>query len=110
MERKDTILRPQKEGLMTDRHSTSRSDKPMGHTTGYSRSLFPTDRYVYSTMSSQTLGFIQPNIKCLLEVLTPEAKVVRGVKMTIYIHIKMRFVPGATSPFPVFRNCRFDHL
>jgi hypothetical protein len=82
----------------------------MGHTTGYSRSLFPTDRNVYSTTSSQTLGFIQPNIKFLLEVLTPEAKVVRGVKMTIYIYIKMRFLPGATSPFPLFKNCRFDHV
>jgi hypothetical protein len=82
----------------------------MGHTTGYSRSLFPTDRNVYSTTSSQTLGFIQPNIKCLIEVLTPEAKVVRGVKMTIYIYLKMRCLPGATSPFPLFRNCRFDHV
>jgi len=59
-------------------------------------------------MSSQRLGFIQLNIKCLLGVLTPEAKAVRGVEMKIYIHIVMRFVPGAIPPFPLFRNCMFD--
>jgi hypothetical protein len=58
--------------------------------------------------SSQRLGFIQPNIKCLLGVLSPEAKVVRGVKMTIYIHFMMRFMPAAIPPFPLFRNCMFD--
>jgi len=57
------------EGKSHDCHSTACSDKPIGHTTGYSRSLFPTDRNVYSTTSSQRLGFIQPNIKCLLGVL-----------------------------------------
>jgi len=80
----------------------------MGHTTGYSRSPFPTDRNVYSTTSSQKSGFIQLNIKFLLGVLTPQAKAVRGVEMKIYIHIEMRFVPGAIPPFPPFRNCMFD--
>jgi hypothetical protein len=98
------------EGKAHDCHSTACSDKPMGQTTGHSRSLFPTDRNVYSTMSSQRLGFIQPTIKCLLGVLTPEAEVFRGVKMTIYIHFKIRSMPGAIPPFPLFRNCRFDHV
>ena len=97
-------------GKPHDCHSTACSDKPVGHTTGYSRSLFPADRNVYSTTSSQRLGFIQPNTKCLLGVLTPEAKVVRSVKMTIYIHFKIRSMPGTTPPFPLFRNCRFDRV
>jgi hypothetical protein len=79
----------------------------MGYTTGYSRSLLPAERNVYSTMSSQKLEFIQPYIKCLLGVLTPEAKVVRGVKIKMYIHFIMRFMSGAIPPFPLFINCIF---
>jgi hypothetical protein len=77
----------------------------MGYTTGYSRSVFPAERNVYSTMSSQRLEFIQPYIECLLGVLTPEAKVVRGVKMTIYIHFIIRFMSGAIHILSCVNGC-----